>query len=57
VARFRTIRPGDAQALKSVMDFERSALLVLGATCFPLPQEELEALLAETGCPVLLIRA
>lgn len=56
-ARFRAIAPGDARALKSVLDFERSALLVLGATCFPLPQEELEVLLAETGCAVLLIRA
>lgn len=56
-ARFRALRPGDAHALKSVMSFERSALLVLGVSCFPVPQEELEALLAESGCPVLLIRA
>jgi nucleotide-binding universal stress UspA family protein len=56
-ARFRTLPPGDTEALKHAVGLGARALLVLGAECYPLPQEELERLIGETGCPVLLIRA
>ncbi len=55
-ARFRTLPPGDAEALKRALVELESALLVLGLECYPLAEEELERLLGEAGCPVLLIR-
>lgn len=55
-ARFRTLPPGDAAALKGALEGQQSALLVLGLECYPLAEDELERLLGETGCPVLLIR-
>lgn len=56
-ATFRTLPPGEPEALMSALGESPGALLVLGAECYPLPPEELERLIAETNCPVLLIRA
>jgi nucleotide-binding universal stress UspA family protein len=56
-AAFRTLPPGEPEALKRALAESPSALLVLGAECYPLPAEELERLIGDTRCPVLLIRA